>query len=57
MLRVDVREGVVKLVGRIRDTALVPVAARLVRAVEGVVEVEFELTADRPEEASEAGRP
>ncbi|MCX5097345.1 CBS domain-containing protein [Streptomyces sp. NBC_00365] len=56
-LRVDVREGVVKLVGRIRDTALVPVAARLVRAVEGVVDVEFELTADRPEEASGAGRP
>lgn len=56
-LRVDVREGVVKLVGRIRDTALVPVAARLVRAVERVVDVEFELTADRPEEASGAGRP
>ncbi|MBW8795462.1 MAG: CBS domain-containing protein [Streptomyces sp.] len=57
VLRVDVREGVVKLVGRIRDTALVPVAARLVRAVEGVVDVEVELSADRPEEASGAGRP
>ncbi|MER6083929.1 CBS domain-containing protein [Streptomyces sp. NPDC001833] len=57
VLHVDVREGVVKLVGRIRDTALVPVAARLVRAVEGVVDVEFELSADRPEEASGAGRP
>ncbi|MFF4113206.1 CBS domain-containing protein [Streptomyces sp. NPDC001714] len=56
-LRVDVQDGVVKLVGRIRDTALVPAAARLVRAVEGVVDVEFELTADRPEEASGAGRP
>ncbi|MER5518354.1 CBS domain-containing protein [Streptomyces sp. NPDC002763] len=56
-LHVDVREGVVKLVGRIRDTSMVPVAARLVRAVEGVVDVEFELTADRPEEASGAGRP
>ncbi|WP_406432530.1 CBS domain-containing protein [Streptomyces sp. NBC_00631] len=56
-LRVDVQEGVVKLVGRIRDTALVPVAARLIRAVEGVVDVEFELTAGCPEEASGAGRP
>lgn len=56
-LRVDVQDGVVKLVGRIRDTALVPAAARLVRAVEGVVDVEFELTADRPEEASGADRP
>ncbi|WP_089107388.1 CBS domain-containing protein [Streptomyces hyaluromycini] len=56
-LRVDVQEGVVKLVGRIRDTALVPVAARLVRAVEGVVDVEFELTTGHPEEATGAGRP
>ncbi|MFD4605951.1 CBS domain-containing protein [Streptomyces sp. NPDC058464] len=56
-LHVDVQEGVVKLVGRIRDSALVPVAARLVRAVEGVVDVEFELTTGRPEEASGAGRP
>ncbi|MEV5953125.1 CBS domain-containing protein [Streptomyces sp. NPDC051987] len=56
-LRVDVQEGVVRLVGRIRDTALVPVAARLVRAVEGVVDVEFELTSDRPQEGSGAGRP
>ncbi|MFE3169152.1 CBS domain-containing protein [Streptomyces sp. NPDC059224] len=57
VLHVDVHEGVVKLVGRIRDNALVPVAARLVRAVEGVVDVEFELTGNRPEEASGAGRP
>ncbi|MFE2064305.1 CBS domain-containing protein [Streptomyces sp. NPDC059467] len=56
-LHVDVQEGVVKLVGRIRDSALVPVAARLVRAVEGVVDVEFELTTGRREEASGAGRP
>ncbi|WP_217549739.1 CBS domain-containing protein [Streptomyces sp. GbtcB6] len=56
-LRVDVQEGVVKLVGRIRDTALVPVAARLVRAVEGVVDVGFELTSDHAGEASGAGRP
>ncbi|NEC91037.1 CBS domain-containing protein [Streptomyces sp. SID12501] len=43
-VRVDVRDGVVRLVGQVRDTSLVPVAARLVRAVEGVVDVEFVLT-------------
>ncbi|WP_189862187.1 CBS domain-containing protein [Streptomyces poonensis] len=43
-VRVAVREGVVKLGGRMRDTSLVPVAARLVRAVEGVVDVEFDLS-------------
>ncbi|WP_406326997.1 CBS domain-containing protein [Streptomyces sp. NBC_00203] len=43
-VRVQVRDGVVTLAGQIRDTSLVPVAARLVRAVEGVVDVEFELT-------------
>ncbi|MEU5321082.1 CBS domain-containing protein [Streptomyces sp. NPDC021056] len=42
-VRVEVREGVVKLGGRVRDTSLVPVAARLTRAVEGVVDIEFEL--------------
>lgn len=42
-VRVEVRDGIVKLGGRVRDTSLVPVAARLVRAVEGVVDVEFEL--------------
>ncbi|MGA5448213.1 CBS domain-containing protein [Streptomyces umbrinus] len=42
-VRVEVRDGVVKLGGHVRDTSLVPVAARLVRAVEGVVDVEFEL--------------
>ncbi|WP_155055773.1 CBS domain-containing protein [Streptomyces blattellae] len=43
-VRVEVHEGVVKLLGRVRDTSLVPVAARLVRAVEGVVDVDFEVT-------------
>ncbi|MEV2216123.1 CBS domain-containing protein [Streptomyces sp. NPDC050997] len=46
-VRVDVLDGVVKLVklvGHIRDTSLVPVAARLARAVEGVVDVDFDLT-------------
>ncbi|MFE2971158.1 CBS domain-containing protein [Streptomyces sp. NPDC059340] len=43
-VRVQVHDGVVTLAGRVRDSSLVPVAARLVRAVEGVVDVEFELT-------------
>ncbi|MFI7413408.1 CBS domain-containing protein [Streptomyces sp. NPDC049627] len=42
-VRVEVRDGVVRLAGRLRDTSLVPVAARLVRAVEGVVDVGFDL--------------
>jgi CBS domain-containing protein len=42
-IRTAVRDGVVTLTGRVRDTSLVPVAARLIRAVEGVVDVEFEL--------------
>ncbi|MFJ2302457.1 CBS domain-containing protein [Streptomyces sp. NPDC087787] len=45
-VHVDVHDGVVTLTGRIRDTALVPVAARLIRAVEGVVDVEFDLSHD-----------
>ncbi|MGW1809742.1 CBS domain-containing protein [Streptomyces sp. NPDC002078] len=45
-IQVDVHDGVVTLTGRIRDTALVPVAARLVRAVEGVVDVQFDLARD-----------
>ncbi|MEU3947925.1 CBS domain-containing protein [Streptomyces sp. NPDC029526] len=43
-VRVTVREGVVTLGGRVRDTSLVPVAARLTRAVEGVVDVRFDLS-------------
>ncbi|WP_217184762.1 CBS domain-containing protein [Streptomyces sp. AC495_CC817] len=43
-IRLDVRDGVVRLGGRVRDTSLVPVAARLIRAVEGVVSVDFDLT-------------
>ncbi|WP_443073309.1 BON domain-containing protein [Streptomyces sp. NBC_01451] len=39
-IRVEVRDGVVTLTGRIRDTTFVPVAARLVRAVAGVVDVD-----------------
>ncbi|MEW9521709.1 CBS domain-containing protein [Streptomyces tubercidicus] len=44
-LRVTVADGVVTLSGRVRDTSLIPVAARLVRAVEGVVDVEFDVIA------------
>lgn len=36
---VDVQDGVVTLGGPIRDSSFVPVAARLCRAVEGVVDV------------------
>ncbi|MDH6514819.1 CBS domain-containing protein [Streptomyces sp. SAI-208] len=42
-IRVTVRDGVVALTGRVRDTSIVPVAARLVRAVEGVVDVDCAL--------------
>ncbi|MFC8432436.1 CBS domain-containing protein [Streptomyces sp. NPDC057253] len=41
MIRVEVHDGAVTLVGRVRDTSLIPVAAHLVRAVEGVVDVDF----------------
>ncbi|WP_329267091.1 CBS domain-containing protein [Streptomyces sp. NBC_01451] len=47
-VRVEVRDGAVKLRGRVHDTGLVPVAARLARAVEGVVDVDFELTVHSP---------
>ncbi|MFJ8942576.1 CBS domain-containing protein [Streptomyces sp. NPDC102395] len=43
-VRVTVLDGIVTLSGRIRDTSLVPVAARLIRAVEGVVDVEFDVS-------------
>ncbi|GHD97187.1 CBS domain-containing protein [Streptomyces naganishii] len=43
-IEVKVSDGVVTLTGRIRDTAMVPVAARLVRAIEGVVDVECHLS-------------
>ncbi|MFD8544511.1 CBS domain-containing protein [Streptomyces sp. NPDC059649] len=51
-VQVTVTEGVVTLSGRLRDTSLIPVLARLVRAVEGVVDVTFDVTAPpsaRPE--------
>ncbi|MDT3397260.1 CBS domain-containing protein [Streptomyces sp. B1866] len=51
----EVNEGVVTFGGRIRDTSLVPVAARLARAVEGVVDVRFDLTG--PAAAGHGGPP
>ncbi|TWV56740.1 CBS domain-containing protein [Streptomyces misionensis] len=38
-IRVEVHDGVVTLGGRVRETSLVPLAARLARAVPGVVDV------------------
>ena len=53
-IHVAVHDGVVTLRGRVQDTSLVWVAERLVRAVEGVVDIESRLTGedtapDRPE--------
>ncbi|KUN24862.1 hypothetical protein AQJ23_19345 [Streptomyces antibioticus] len=42
-VRVDVRDGVVTLTGRVWDTGLVPIAVRLTRAVEGVVDADSAL--------------
>ncbi|MGW3565928.1 CBS domain-containing protein [Streptomyces sp. NPDC000941] len=42
---VSVREGVVTLTGQVRDAALIPAAARLIRSVEGVVDFDNRLTA------------
>ena len=52
-IHVNVHDGVVTLRGHIHDTALIPVAVRLVRAVEGVVDVEPHLTG----ESADAGGP
>ncbi|MFF3763940.1 CBS domain-containing protein [Streptomyces sp. NPDC001922] len=54
-VRVRVEEGVVTLSGRIPDTSLVSVAARLVRAVEGVVDVECHLTGEPSSDESLPG--
>ncbi|KUO17694.1 CBS domain-containing protein [Streptomyces dysideae] len=43
-LTVEVREGVVTLGGPLPERGLVPVLARAVRAVEGVVDVQLDLT-------------
>ncbi|MEU9379474.1 CBS domain-containing protein [Streptomyces sp. NPDC048279] len=53
-IHVNVHEGVVTLRGRIRDTALISVAVRLIRAIEGVVDVEPHLTAASEDPAGPA---
>lgn len=50
-IHVRVDEGVVTLSGRLRDTARIPVAARLTRAVEGVVDVECHFRGVGPDDA------
>ena len=45
-IHVMVVEGVVTLTGKVRDTALIPVAVRLAHAVEGVVDVDCRLFGD-----------
>ncbi|MEE6269783.1 CBS domain-containing protein [Streptomyces noursei] len=47
-LHVEVADGVVTLSGQLRDRSLVPVVARLVRTVEGVVDVAFDVTGAAP---------
>ncbi|MET7935591.1 CBS domain-containing protein [Streptomyces sp. NPDC005322] len=47
-VRVSVSEGVVTLSGQVRDAVLIPAAARLIRAIEGVVDFENQLTAAPP---------
>ncbi|MFI2200486.1 CBS domain-containing protein [Streptomyces sp. NPDC020192] len=44
-IRVEVHDGVVALSGHVRETVLIPLAARLARAVPGVVDVECAVTA------------
>jgi osmotically-inducible protein OsmY len=41
---VDVADGVVTLTGHVGDASLVPIVARLVRSVEGVVDVDTALS-------------
>ncbi len=55
-VRVRVDQGVVTLSGRVDDSQLVSVAARLVRAVEGVVDVVWALDDLAPAAAAPAGR-
>jgi osmotically-inducible protein OsmY len=38
-IRAEVHDGVVTLAGRVHETALIPLATRLTRAVPGVVDV------------------
>ncbi|GGT01199.1 CBS domain-containing protein [Streptomyces chromofuscus] len=54
-VHVNVHEGVVTLRGHISDTSLISVAVRLVRAVEGVVDVEPHLTGESTSSARPEG--
>jgi CBS-domain-containing membrane protein len=54
-IHVKVHEGVVTLRGHIHDTSLISVAVRLVRAVEGVVDVEPQLTGEPATPAEPGG--
>ncbi|UXY23528.1 CBS domain-containing protein [Streptomyces cynarae] len=56
-IHADVRDGVVTLRGRIADSPLISLAARLTRAVEGVVDVECDLTEARSAGAEPTDRP
>ncbi|WP_327701014.1 CBS domain-containing protein [Streptomyces decoyicus] len=47
-LEVTATDGVVTLHGTVRSSSLLPVATRLVRAVEGVVDVAFDVTEPTP---------
>ncbi|MER5281162.1 CBS domain-containing protein [Streptomyces sp. NPDC002809] len=47
-VRVDVTDGVATLSGEVHDETLVPVAAQLAHAVEGIVDVRCELTVTEP---------
>ncbi|MGW5120675.1 CBS domain-containing protein [Streptomyces noursei] len=47
-LHVEVADGVVTLSGQLRDRSVVPVVARLVRTIEGVVDVEYDVTGGVP---------
>ncbi|MGW5088490.1 CBS domain-containing protein [Streptomyces coelicoflavus] len=55
-VRVAVSDGVVTLTGPFPDTSLVPIANRLVRAVEGVVAAECRVERDGPRETVAATR-
>ncbi|MGW5666141.1 CBS domain-containing protein [Streptomyces sp. NPDC003758] len=56
-VHVDVRDGVVTLRGRIADSPLISLAARLARAVEGVVDVECDLAEARSAGIGPTDRP
>ncbi|ARF53357.1 CBS domain-containing protein [Streptomyces gilvosporeus] len=47
-MQVTVENGVAMLSGHMSNTSLIPLAARLIRAVEGVVDVTFDVTGPTP---------